>query len=473
MKTFPPGTLCGGARIADGKLWLNGTDAYMTASLPQPRQHMFFQARTTGGQWDTWLYWHDGTYYLFLLAGPGGRWHGIGMATSLDGVHWKELGMVLRKAPGVAWLGTGSTWKSPNFAKDKKVYLNFSEWRGPRQTIFFAESSNLTEWKRLPDDYEFKQDERWYQPNGRWDCIYTVPREGGGLYGYWTATPKPETGGQFGFGQTLDGVRWEALPPPKVEGVGEGEVGAVEKLGGKYVMMFGSGGKMVTLVADRPQGPFMAAKKNFLLLGGHTYFARFFPTPGGMLVNHHSMARNGQVFFAPLKRAVVDADGTLRLGWWEGNEKLKHEAVAVRPPAAAVQSPAPIAMFDNRFETHSGLVLEGTLSLPAPRDGKSGGLYLENGDGTGTAIFVRAGGISEIGPMRADGSQWKCEERTDREFKVGPNARFRLLVKQSLLEFYLDDLLMHCYSMPQPATGRIGVITGGTRQRARDLHAWR
>jgi hypothetical protein len=105
--------------------------------------------------------------------------------------------------------------------------------------------------------------------DGRWDCIYVIPRPGGGLYGYWTATPKPETGGKFGFGQSMDGVTWEALDPPKTYGVGDGEVGAVEKIGDRYYMMFGTGGLMVTLVADRPEGPFCAAERNFRLLSGH------------------------------------------------------------------------------------------------------------------------------------------------------------------------------------------------------------
>ena len=43
-----------------------------------------------------------------------------------------------------------------------------------------------------------------------------------------------------------------------------------------------------------------------------------------------------------------------------------------------------------------------------------------------------------------------------------PTARFRLLLKHSLLEFYLDDLLIECFSLPEPATGRIGVV-GFTR----------
>ena len=75
----------------------------------------------------------------------------------------------------------------------------------------------------------------------------------------------------------------------------EGEVGAIEKIGQRYYMMFGVGGIMVTLVSDSPQGPFKAAKKNYRLLTGHTYFSRFFRVPDGVLVNHHSIARNGQV----------------------------------------------------------------------------------------------------------------------------------------------------------------------------------
>lgn len=229
-------------------------------------------------------------------------------------------------------MGTGSTWKSPDFETDGKFLMNFSEWKGLRQTIFFAESTDLVHWTRLPNQYEFKQDTRWYQPDGRWDCIWTIPRSGDGLYGYWTATPKPETGGQFGFGKTADGISWEALEPPETPGVGGGEVGAIEKIGNRYYMMFGTGGIMVTLVADKPEGPFQAAKRNFRLLSGHTYFSRFFPTPDGVLVNHHSIAPDGQVYFGTLKEAVVDNEGTLRLGWWKGNEKMKHEPVEVKLP---------------------------------------------------------------------------------------------------------------------------------------------
>ena len=477
MGTFPKGKLCGGARIIAGKLHLNGKDAYMIAeSVVAESPSMFYHPRDrqTGMMWDTWLFLHDGTYYLYYLAKCSGQWDNISMATSPDGVHWAERGRILSKADGVTWMGTGSTWKSPTFEKDGKFQINFSEWRGPRQTIFFGESKDLLHWTRLGNELEFVQDTRWYEEKGRWDCIWTVPREGGGYYGYWTATPKKATGGQFGFGETLDGVTWKALEPPRVHGVGEGEVGAIEKIGGRYYMMFGSGGLMVTLVADQPHGPFHAAKRNFRLLSGHTYFARFFPTPGGLLVNHHAIARNGRVYMGTLKRAAVDKEGTLRLGWWEGNEKLKNEAVEVKLPRVA-QPPSAVVpqRLDTDFDLASGIILEGILPLPVADDARPSGLYIEHGNGVGTAILVRADGVAEIGPMAADGSGFKAENRINREMDFGPAPRFRLLLKHSLLEFYLGDVLIQCYSLPEPATGRIGLIQGGAKEAARELKSWR
>jgi len=433
---------------------------------------MFYKAmaKETGNMWDTWLYFHEGTFYLYYLAKSGPKWDNISMATSSDGVHWKEVGCILSKGEDVVWMGTGSTWKSPSFEQDRKFFMNFSEWKGPRQTIFFAESTDLVHWTRLNNEYEFEQDERWYQPNGRWDCIYTIKRPGGGLYGYWTATPKER--GSFGFGQSEDGVIWEALQPPETYGVGDGEVGAVEKIGDKYYMMFGAGGIMVTLMSDKPEGPFHAAEKNFRLLSGHTYFSRFFPMPDGVLVNHHSIARNGQVYFAPLKQSLITPDGMLRLGWWTGNEKMKHEAVDVNL-SAAIDSDSPIVMLEGSFDTDQGVILEGTLPLPESPSSLRSGLYIECEKGHGSAILVDADGIAELGPMQADGSGFSCEKQVNREVSFGNSPAFRLLLKHSLLEFYLDDILIECFSLPGNATGRIGFIQGSASESVKNLRAWR
>ena len=489
MKTFPATGLEGTARVADGKLILDGTSylwaanhARRAASEAQDEspfdasvQSLFYKARSrrTGNMWDTWLFCHEGTNYLYYLARSRAQWDNISMATSPDGVHWAESGRILSKGRGVTWMGTGSTWKSPHFEQDGQFIMNFSEWRGPRQTIFFAESKDLVHWARLGIACEFVQDERWYERNGRWDCIWTMPRPGGGLYGYWTATPKAETGGRFGFGESLDGITWKALAPPKVSGVGQGEVGAIEKIADKYYMMFGTGGLMVTLVAGRPEGPFQPARKNLQLLAGHTYFARFFPRPDELLVNHHSIARDGQVYFGTLKAAQIDAEGVLRLAWWKENEKLKSQPIEAGLLLPRRDNTFSLRRLAGRFDPNAGLIIEGVLDLPASTNASPVGLFIQALDEAGTGILVRAGGITEFGSMDASGADFKAEQRVDREWKFGPTPRFRLLLKGSLLEFYLDDLLMQCYSLPYPANGRIGLLSSGTADSFADVKAWR
>lgn len=483
MGLFPPLVLEGGAAIVDGRLRLNGRTAYAVARHPTPAlpQTMFYKARTTGNMWDTWLYHHRGTNYLFHLAGPFGQWQGIAMATSVDGVHWDERGLVLRKGEGVTWLGTGATWASPNYARDGKFFLNFSEWRGNGQTIFFAESTNLLEWKRLGAEFEFKQDPRWYQVglgnDSRWDCIYPVPRVGGGFYGYWTANPKGSVG--FGFGETLDGVTWRALAPPKLEwgGVtppGGCEAGAVEKIGARYYMMLGTTihgeNGMFTMVADQPQGPFRAAQKNLALLTsrghGNTYFARFFPHPDGLLVNHHSIARNSEVSMGMMKRALVDEAGTLRLGWWRGNEKIKVEAVKVQ----RVRGVGVGERLEPVLDARRGFVVEGTVHLPKDASAAPVGLVLAQRGEQRTMMRVRAGGIVEIGLMPPDG-RFVAENTLDRAWSFGATARFRLLVQGTLTEFYLDDLLIQCYSLPRRADGRVELSSSEAFEDVRAWHA--
>ena len=431
---------------------------------------MFYKAKRadTGNMWDVWLYYHEGTYYLFSLCKAGEQWDNFSMARSPDGVHWTELGPVLTRDEGVTWMGTGSTWQNPVPGGQPAFQTNYSSWRGPRQTIFFAQSDDLVHWTKCGSTHEFVQDERWYEPNGRWDCIWTMARPGGGLYGYWTATPKKETGGRFGFGESLDGVTWKALVPPKVEGVGEGEVGAIEKIGRKYYMLFGNYPVMRTLVADEPHGPFIATTRNNVFLSGHTYFARFFNAPSGLLVCHHSIARDGQVYVGLLKGTDVDIDGTFRLTWWPGNDALKRNPVTVRmPPSSA----GPIAMLEDRLDAAAGFILEGELRLPKPL-GAPRGLYIEHGDNAGTAVLFQSSGRAEVGPVRPDGSGFKPESMPDRERTFRNPAQFRLALQGELMEVYFDDFLIECCSIPAPATGRIGLIRGDAFDSIGSLQSW-
>ena len=428
------------------------------------------QSKQTGNMWDAWLYHHEGFYYLFYLAGKLHHWDNISMARSKDGVHWTEIGPIIKKSPDATWLGTGSTWRSPNFAKDGKFQINFSEWKGPRQNIYFAQSTDLLDWQRLEgEEFRFEQDLQWYEREGRWDYIWTLPRPDGSLYGYWTGSPKPETGGQFGFGESKDGIHWNALHPPKVNGIGHGEVGAIERIGDKYYMLFGNCPKMTYLIADDPRGPFNPGKKNLDLLSHDTYFTRFFSSPDGLLVCHHAIARDGEVSFAPLKKALVDKEGTLRLGWWPGNEKMKHEELEVD----LLNSEDKISMLDNEFDAKNGIILEGVLHLPDKSDDHPRGLYIEYDKEQGVAILFDFAGRAEYVLMDADEANFEAEQKIDREMLFEKSSKFRLLLKGSLVECYLSDVLIECHSLPKSATGRLGLIQGTEQNSIGMIRAWK
>lgn len=437
--------------------------------------------------WDTWLFHHAGTYFVYYLIAEHSPGEGVGMAISSDGVHWYEVGMVLPKATDAQWLGSGAVWKSPAFERDGKFIMNFSEWRGPamlegQQTIFFAESTDLMHWTCCGDDCELKPDPRWYRVNegelSRWDCIYAMPRAGGGLLGYWTANPK-DTHPGIGFGESDDGVHWRCLPPPAIEWGATPrmftmEAGAVERIGEKFYALFGAyhghAGRlrgMFQFSADAPQGPFRPAAKNYALLATPerlpaTYFARFFHAPDGLLVNHHSISRDDERAFAPLKRAVVDDAGTLRLHYWQGNDALRGDPIFISPVRQV--DGERITMLDVDFDVKRGVVLEGSITNLPTRLREGGfagvGFAIEQNANESTAVRIHTSSIADFGMIRRDGLYFRQDDLIDRETPATKHATFRLLLRHPFIELYVNDVLMQCYSLPQATTGRLGLLHG-------------
>ncbi len=430
---------------------------------------MLFKSGIVAKTWDTWMYYHEGVYYLYYLTSEHAPGDGFGLATSEDGITWHDYGRVLEPSDKmIRYLGTGSVWKDADFAETCRFLCNYSEWRmednHPIQNILFAWSDDLMHWHKFGDDLMFKIDGRFYEkvkenPRGpwewpRWDGMCVVPRAEGGYYGYWTATPRDALG--IGFGESSDGLHWQALEPPQIRWGDPPEmyfveVGGVHEFEQRYYCMVGDYADincgMFILLSDSPFGPFRSATKNFSLLRNqskmHVYFSRFLDTPEGVLVNHHTLAEGRfsddhfVVYFAPLKQARI-IDGGLYLAWWHGNDKLKNREVK-------------LSQSDDghlRISTDTGIVLEGVLELP-------GSLFIGNGDGVGVRILVNEDGVTEIGPGSQDGAAFKREESVDRELTFGACPRFRLLLKHTMLEFYLEDILIQCYTMESAVNGAI------------------
>ncbi|MGC9349223.1 MAG: hypothetical protein ACP5JG_13865, partial [Anaerolineae bacterium] len=424
---------------------------------------------------------HQGVYYLYYLTSETAPGDGFGVATSEDGLTWHDYGRVLEPSDEmVRYLGTGSVWKAPDSAASGRFLCNYSEWRqrGDQavQSIFFAWSDDLIHWHKFGEEFAFRIDERFYERVNedaqgpwewpRWDCLCGVPRPQGGYDGYWTATPK--TGLGFGHGVSADGLHWQALEPPQVDWSDPPEmifveVGGVHQFDQRYYCMVGDYADtncgMFTLVSDSPSGPFRPATRNFGLLRNqskmHTYFTRFLDSPDGVLVNHHTLAE-GQfsddhcvVYFAPLKQARI-IDGGLYLGWWHGNDGLKNVEVSLSRGDDG----------DVQVNADAGILLEGEMVLP-------GSLSIGTADHAGVRIRVSPDGVTEIGPETRDGTTFTCEERVDREMDFGSSPRFRLLLNHTMIEFYLEDILIQCYTMDGVADGRI------SWQGVRDPRLWR
>ena len=98
---------------------------------------------------------------------------------------------------------------------------------------------------------------------------------------------------------------------------------------------------------------------------------------------------------------------------------------------------------------------------------------IDCGEESGSAILINAEGIAELGPIKAGGSDFKAEKKVDREMTYGKPVKFRLLLKHSLLEFYLDDIPIKCFSLSGNATGRIRLIPGDDLSSVQNLEAWR
>jgi len=482
---------------------------------------MFYKPTLVPAMGDQWLYYHGGVHYLYhLYEQPAGQLHGVYLATSTDGVHFDEVGPVIKKQEDAGWLGSGSVWR----AGDKYI-MNFSEARA-HQSISFAQSEDLIHWQRLGDEYRSNPDPRWYEV-GRWDCIWALPRKEGGFWGYLSANPwrrssQHPTGLTYrsaGMLQSDDGVRWNAVAPPVFEWgdtpeMVNVEVGAVREFNRKYYMLVQTWGPyaggtylgntapgMYTFIGDTPKGPFRPDTKAFRLLGNthnrSTHFLRFYEPPNEVLVNHFLFTRSMKAWLAPLKKAALDRQGHLRLAYWRGNDAVKGKPIPVeiashdttsrdqndpKSPVSAVSGQlivdgrAGIAMapLGNEFDIVNGIVLEGALEIhPSENTPGRCGIYLQEKPEQGTAVVLDTDGRTQLGKLRLQGeTAFEPDDFVQAGITPERKHTFRLLTRQYMLEFYLDDQLIQCYSMPETATGRIGFVVHGGRGVVGRLKAW-
>jgi hypothetical protein len=424
---------------------------------------MIFQSQKVLAQWDTWLFYYEGIHYLYYLitrkkdSGGGGKFtfEGIGMATSSDGVHFEDIGPVIEPSEKMVFmLGTGSVWKDPKFSETGLFFMNYSECRqegtAETQHILFARSADLIHWEKYGDEKMFSADEDLYEPHGRWDCINTCPREEGGYWGNWTATPLGRGASEngIGMGYSEDGLNWIPLPPPEVSPIAD-EAGDFMQRDGVWYALFGRSGDMAVYTADDVEGPYVQQKKNSLLIKGpHTYFARLYDCNGELLLNHHAMDGKrihgalgdmAETYLAPLKKVVFDREGTLRAVYWPGNDALKGEPI----PIVKETAPPGITFLTESVDFTAGIYVEGRVNLA---EGPAILLFVDN-KSFAVRLSRRRISFGDWGPF-VDGYQEKQWCDRDREF---PGiSTFRLLARKGMVELYLDEELVECWKLDCP-----------------------
>ncbi len=467
-----------------------------------------------GAMWDPSILWHNGKYHAFMMYSQAGR-NGLDaghclLATSTDGVHWQTEGPVneeRERAAGNKFFKCFVGRCGNRFIMDHGVARP-----GGQDMMRFYESTDLRSWSYLSSN---SPDPRWYgrpPQAARWDHMYILPKEEGnpaaGYWGHVVAVPKPGDPPGVGMMESADGRTWTVLPPAPMlwpqgmETVSHFEYGGCERLNGKYYLIGGYGGiqgfkgySMFTLVADHPRGPFRPDVDAFRLCGSSSqnvaWLAAWCRGDGELLISNYASSAPGDLspWLLPLRKPIIDLDGHLRLAWWPGNERLKGDALPLKETVFSLRSKDGSETYDTvwldtAFDLQSGVILEGTLRGTTAGEQPAAGLVFDEGNEQSMAVLLGLGlpeaRQTHVGRLVTQNgeSQFDSEDVTGKcsatvtGLDPGREHHFRLLLRLSLFEFYVDDRLMQTHAY-RPASGRLGFVARKARLDVRDLKAWR
>ena len=458
--------------------------------------------------WDPSILWHDGKYYAFMMysketANGLDAGHCL-LAVSGDGVHWRTEGVVLEELD----LARGCKFFKCMVARcGDRFIMDHGVMRPEGQDMLrFYESRDLKDWSYL---FSSRPDPRWYAlPPGlnRWDHMYILPKEEGnhsaGYWGYPVALVKPGDPRGIAMMQSPDGLEWEVLPPAKVEwgdlppfGIIL-EWGGCERIDGKYYLIGGgdylgfTGYGMFVFVADHPRGPFRPTADTTRLCGSSdttvSWLAGWSRGNGELLISNSASMVAGTVgapSLLPLRKPILDGNGSLRLGWWKGNEALKGKPLGPIETALTLDAANGYAVtyLQKSFRPERGLVVEGTLRARPSAANAAAGFALDEGDGKALATLLGVGAPqgreTHIGRLDVAAGTFNILDRTGKHCATvtgiapGREHSFRLLSRLSLFELYIDDRLMQTF-VYEPAAGRIGFVARHAYLQVAGLKAW-
>lgn len=251
--------------VATGLTFLSHSiaDASTHVASIEKDRCVFIYKTPSGTLKDNTVIWHEGTFYLFTMYGQekmkgnDSLFNSVWLASSTDGVHWKDVGSVIKNQPFAVYFL--SVWKTGD-----GIIMNHGI-NSPGDILHFWHSKDLLKWEYLGEEYDV------HKPGGqRQDCMNVLAVENVGKtewYGY-------DTGGLL---RSEDGVKWKEelkLSDPNWNII---EAGGCAQIGGKYYLTSGwvqalpgdFNYSTLAFVSDKPDGPFRPDYEA-LRLNGHS-----------------------------------------------------------------------------------------------------------------------------------------------------------------------------------------------------------
>ena len=497
-----------------------------------------------GTLWDVSVLYSQGKYYAVMMHGKNeegefgwGKPRYIFLASSADGVHWEEEGRVIEEKALDTICG------KPFVARiaDRFILNHGTMYGVSGQFLRFYESEDLKTWTYL---YTSQPDRRWYTPldtpGTRWDHMYMIPKEqedpSAGYWGYGVGVSKPGVVQGPMMMQSTNGRHWEILPPPEMEWgdvpPSMMEYSGCERIGGKYYLIGGNfigatlgiergaGYGVWTAISDDPRGPFRPDTKAHRLCGiqekgnaakNMVWLAAFARGKDNELLVSNSANIQRRTWMLPLRKAVVDSEGHLRLHWWPGNEALRGEHVPLKTTSVSLERPLEnnkeYSMFElpEKLDVLKGFIFEGAFHVKEPTvvgephsrrhavgfilpesEKRIKAIELGIGSPKGRASVI---GILEPTDSHGSSSALSAESANNREFQFHPEDTtcdgfhatvtgvspgehtFRLLVRIGCFELYIDDQLMQTFFF-EPGVETVGLFTRNADVVFRDLKIW-
>lgn len=442
---------------------------------------------------DNCMFYHNGIYYLFsMYTKDNVLFNNIWLATSEDGVHFRDYGCVVEDFPK-------QIWAMKVYRGNDGFYMNSGSFtdNGKQVVLKFWYSHNLTDWEYMPELDVISPG--WDKEGIRLDCMCVVSREGT-YHGYAT--------GQYGYLTSEDGAHWKAQQvnidyqpfPPYNTALGGFEIADFIWMDGMYYLLCGGFGHLgsdgygvYVFESKRPDGPF-APSLPFYRINGTSkrwvnMWERCFEKDGALLAHNYMYDgysyECGNVYLPPIKKLEKNRHG-LRLVWWEENEALRGDLYAgteqLRAQSQAwdvfTQVSDCVTSPGTALPADGGAMIEAMMTLDETgfTQYSCGGLYLEEKDNEGMAILFDTYGKCEIAWVQ--NNRIKAVEDTIRfpsaasyYLEGGKTYSIKVITKNGMFEVYVDDVYLqtfnsaHCpdsVSVPFRSCGAISLRKGCT-----------